>query len=430
MNLLHNVELEQDVLGAIIANNEIMDLNKLEPKHFYSTSTKEVFKVMLKLKKQNKEIDYINLKYELKDSNNYNSLSKMVELSEGKFKQDLFTSNQKEIIRLYEKRITKEVLLKALEDLGESQDVTDILSNIQKISEENIKTDIEVVPISDAVEETVSEIEEAFKRGELYSGMESGYTKLDNKLSGFNKKDFTVIAARPSKGKTAFALELALRLSVKNKVLFFSLEMPREKLVKRLISSRSLIPLEFLKNGRFKEDRFEKIILSADDISKRNLKIVDQKDTTVEDIKRVCVEEKNKNGLDIVIIDYLTLCSTREKKPNLREEVNYISKQLRLLTDLDIAVISLAQLNRAVEGRTSNIPMLSDLKESGNIEQDANNVLLLSEQEDTDIQFVSKKDEEFQAEILNLTIAKNRDGQNNVLIKYKYYKRTQLIEEL
>ena len=432
MNFLYDIEKERAIIGAILFENKLIDLINITPEHFYNTNNQKALKGILNLHNQGKKRIYCdNLVEEVRGE--YKEYHYLEMTENGIEKKVNFLHNQERIIELYQRRITKHKLLQGVEDLSNGKDANIVLSEIEKSMDTTIKSNIEVKPIFSGLEKAINQIEVAYKKGGKITGMVTGYKKLDMLLNGITKKTFTVIGARPSKGKTAFALELAMRLGINNKVLFFSLEMPEELLCRRMISNQSKIPLDNLQKGCLTTESFETMLKATNVIESRNIEIVDNPATTIEDIKTISTIKKKRGGLDVIIVDYLTCCSSNQKFATIREEVNHISKQLRILSGkLDVVVICLAQLNRSIESRTSQVPFMSDLKESGNIEQDANIILFLSEPEKEEIEnnMISEQDKKFKAEILNLTIAKNRDGQKDVKIQYKYYKRTQIIEEI
>ena len=416
-----NKEYELNLIGAILFDNSVLELLKVESKHLYFKDTRIALESILALKKNDEVIDYANLYEKIKDDTKF-TLSELIGITEnGEMLLSAIDGIQKNIIKAYEKRLTKELLQNGLENLGK-EDAEKILSDIQKKLESNIKTDIKIYNISDCVEDALVITENAYKKGGEITGMKTGYKVLDSILNGIERKKYIIVGARPSVGKTAFSLELANRLGINNKVLFFSLEMGREELGQRLLANQSGFSLSNIKKGNLKAESFCELSNASNKLYKRNIKIVDDEGTTIEDIRRISTIEKNKNGLDIVIVDYLTLCDSCLKFNTDREKFNYISNELRKLSKkLDVAVICLAQLNRAVESRANKTPLMSDLKETGNIEQDANIILFLSEPEE--------EEQEFKENFVNVLIAKNRSGQKDKIINFRFYKQIQALEE-
>ena len=264
------------------------------------------------------------------------------------------------------------------------------------------------VPIKQVVLNALDKIEKASKSKGTVTGIPTGFIDLDYKLSGFQPSDFILIAARPSMGKTAFVLNIAQYMAFKkNKaVAIFSLEMSKEQLVNRLFSLESQVDAQSLRTGNMKDSDWEKLIEGAGIIGQSKLIIDDTPGISISELRSKCRKYKLEHGLDIIIIDYLQLMtgSVGRSSESRQQEVSDISRQLKgLARELNVPVVSLSQLSRAVESRPDKRPMLSDLRESGAIEQDADVVMFIYRDE------YYNKDSEFkkQAEII---IAKQRNG--------------------
>ena len=270
------------------------------------------------------------------------------------------------------------------------------------------RTTGEYVPIKQVVLNALDRIEKASKSKGTVTGIPTGFIDLDYKLSGFQPSDFILIAARPSMGKTAFVLNIAQYMAFKkNKaVAIFSLEMSKEQLVNRLFSLESQVDAQSLRTGNMKDSDWEKLIEGAGVIGQSKLIIDDTPGISISELRSKCRKYKLEHGLDIIIIDYLQLMtgSVGKSSESRQQEVPDISRQLKgLARELNVPVVSLSQLSRAVESRPDKRPMLSDLRESGAIEQDADVVMFIYRDE------YYNKDSEFkkQAEII---IAKQRNG--------------------
>lgn len=270
------------------------------------------------------------------------------------------------------------------------------------------RTTGEYVPIKQVVLNALDKIEKASKSKGTVTGIPTGFIDLDYKLSGFQPSDFILIAARPSMGKTAFVLNIAQYMAFKkNKaVAIFSLEMSKEQLVNRLFSLESQVDAQSLRTGNMKDSDWEKLIEGAGVIGQSKLIIDDTPGISISELRSKCRKYKLEHGLDIIIIDYLQLMtgSVGKSSESRQQEVSDISRQLKgLARELNVPVVSLSQLSRAVENRPDKRPMLSDLRESGAIEQDADVVMFIYRDE------YYNKDSEFkkQAEII---IAKQRNG--------------------
>ena len=270
------------------------------------------------------------------------------------------------------------------------------------------RTTGDYVPIKQVVLNALDKIEKASKSKGTVTGIPTVFIDLDYKLSGFQPSDFILIAARPSMGKTAFVLNIAQYMAFKkNKaVAIFSLEMSKEQLVNRLFSLESQVDAQSLRTGNMKDSDWEKLIEGAGIIGQSKLIIDDTPGISISELRSKCRKYKLEHGLDIIIIDYLQLMtgSVGRSSESRQQEVSDISRQLKgLARELNVPVVSLSQLSRAVESRPDKRPMLSDLRESGAIEQDADVVMFIYRDE------YYNKDSEFkkQAEII---IAKQRNG--------------------
>ena len=255
---------------------------------------------------------------------------------------------------------------------------------------------------------TLDAIEEAASSAGRVTGIATGFTDLDYKLSGLHPSELIIVAARPAMGKTAFVLNIAQRAAVRDHVptAIFSLEMSKEQLVNRLFSLESQVDAQSLRTGNMKDSDWEKLIEGAGIIGQSKLIIDDTPGISISELRSKCRKYKLEHGLDIIIIDYLQLMtgSVGRSSESRQQEVSDISRQLKgLARELNVPVVSLSQLSRAVESRPDKRPMLSDLRESGAIEQDADVVMFIYRDE------YYNKDSEFkkQAEII---IAKQRNG--------------------
>ena len=239
------------------------------------------------------------------------------------------------------------------------------------------------------------------------TGVTSGFIDLDAKTSGFQKSDLIIIAARPAMGKTAFALNIAQQAAIKGnaKVLVFSMEMSKEQLGQRLLSMESRIEMQKLKTGDLERKDWDQISIAMDNLSKANIFIDDTPGITVMEIKNKCRRLKAEKGLDMVIVDYLQLMSIEGKTDNRQQEITALSRYLKLLArEMDCPVLVLSQLSRAPEQRTDHRPVLSDLRESGAIEQDADIVIFLYRDE-----YYNPEDTE-KPGVCEVIISKQRSG--------------------
>jgi replicative DNA helicase len=264
------------------------------------------------------------------------------------------------------------------------------------------------VPIRQVALNVLENIEKASKTKETVTGVPTGFIDLDYKTSGFQPSDFILIAARPSMGKTAFVLNIAQYMAFKKDkaVAIFSLEMSREQLMNRLLSMESKVDSQHLRTGNLKDDEWSKLIESAGMIGESRLMIDDTPGISIGEMRSKCRKYKLEHGLDIIIIDYLQLMSGSGKSSSesRQQEISDISRSLKALArELNVPVVALSQLSRAVEQRTDHRPMLSDLRESGAIEQDADVVMFIYRDD------YYNKDSENKG-IAEIIIAKQRNG--------------------
>ena len=264
------------------------------------------------------------------------------------------------------------------------------------------------MPIRQVVINTLENIERASKTKGNVTGIPTGFTDLDYKTSGLQNSDFILIAARPSMGKTAFVLNIAQYMAFKKDkaVAIFSLEMSREQLMNRLLSMESKVDSQHLRTGNLKDDEWSKLIESAGMIGESRLMIDDTPGISIGEMRSKCRKYKLEHGLDIIIIDYLQLMSGSGKSSSesRQQEISDISRSLKALArELNVPVVALSQLSRAVEQRTDHRPMLSDLRESGAIEQDADVVMFIYRDD------YYNKDSENKG-IAEIIIAKQRNG--------------------
>ena len=266
----------------------------------------------------------------------------------------------------------------------------------------------EYVPIKQVVLNALERIEKASKNKGVVTGIPTGFIDLDYKLSGLQPSDLVLVAAKPSKGKTAFVLNIAQHVAFKKEkgVAVFSLEMSKEQLVNRLFALESQVDSQMLRTGNLKDSDWEKLIEGAGIIGRSNLIIDDTPSISVSELRSKCRKYKLEHNIELVIIDYLQLMmgSAGKRQESRQQEISEISRSLKALArELNVPVVALSQLSRAVESRPDKRPMLSDLRESGAIEQDADVVMFIYRDE----YYNKDSDKKRQAEII---IAKQRNG--------------------
>jgi replicative DNA helicase len=297
------------------------------------------------------------------------------------------TANAQEYAKIVAEKASIRRLISTADDIvtkgyEENMDANQIMdyaeSGIFEISQQRQKG--QYSHIKDVLLKNIEIIDKASQMDGGLTGITTGFKYLDEKTSGLQKSDLIILAARPAMGKTAFALTLALNAAVKGKasVMVFSLEMAKEQLTQRLLSMESKVDMQTLKTGKLERRDWDDLSIALDVLSKTNIHIDDTAGINIMEMKSKCRRLKAEEGLDLVIIDYLQLMTPEGKADSRTQEVSVISRNLKLLArELDCPVIVLSQLSRAPEQRTDHRPMLSDLRESGSIEQDADIVIFL-----------------------------------------------------
>jgi replicative DNA helicase len=269
----------------------------------------------------------------------------------------------------------------------------------------------------------MNKLQERYEKGGDIQGIKTQFVMLDQTLNGLHSNELMILAARPSMGKSAFASNLCTNVALRSqkKVCLFSLEMSKEQLLDRMMSNLAKVEMEHIKTGKLDDKEWEKIAVSSQLVNNGNLKIYDGIHS-LNGIKAECKRQKLKEGLDVVAIDYLQLITTSGKFQSREQEVSYVSRQLKLMSkDLKCTVIALAQLSRAPEQRADHRPMLSDLRESGGIEQDADVVIFLYRDEYYNPETENKG-------IIETIIAKQRNGELGT-IKMGWWPQYQLVAD-
>lgn len=406
-----NIEAEKALLGSLINNKDnIYEVDGLiSAEDFYYDKHKEIYIAIKELENRDIDIDLITL-LDLVNKKNIvkkcGGISYITDLST----EALYTDNVLSYVEIIKDKAIRRNLIKAGRELvtkaHDNFEVDEIVNSVENslYQATNKNSEREVVKISDVINDTLDQIENNYKNGGRITGKTTGYKELDECLSGLQKGDFVVIAARPSMGKTAFALNMGQFSAKESNVAVFSLEMPKIQLTQRLLSSMALVELQNIKNGKLNDKDFGKIATASNELAKRNI-FIDDESNLLSEIKAKCRMLKRKNGLDIVIIDYLQLIEVSEKSYSREQEIAKISRELKKVAkSLDITIIALAQLSRAPEQRADHRPMLSDLRESGSIEQDADVIMFLYRDE-----YYYKESED--KNIAEVIVGKNRNGE-------------------
>ncbi len=413
-------DMEEAVLGAIMLEKEavITILDILKPESFYREAHQKIFKAISDLSIRELPVDLYTVTEELRAHQDLESIggpvylslltSKVVSAANVDYHARIVAQKyiQRELIR-----VSTEIQNRAFDD---SYDVTDLLdfseNELFQIAEGNIKR--EVAPINIVIKDAIREIEEAGKREDAMVGTPSGFTRLDRLTSGWQKSELVIIAARPSMGKTAFALSMARNMAIEHnkKVAIFSLEMSSIQLVNRLIISETDIPGDKIRNGRLTEEEWKQLDSRIKKLVQAPIFIDDTPAISIFELRAKCRRLMAQHKLDIVIVDYLQLMSGPENAGSREQEVSNISRSLKSIAkELNVPILALSQLNRSVEMRGgTKRPLLSDLRESGAIEQDADMVVFIHRQEKFGIP--AFEDGSSTKGIAEIILAKNRNG--------------------
>lgn len=412
----HSTEAEQSVVGAMLMDREAIMTSAeiITGADFYQSAYGMIFDSIVELFNEGKPVDLITLQERLKEKDVPEEIQSL------EFVRDLVTAVPTSAnVKYYAQIVAEKAVLRRLIRLNEDianrcylakEPLEAILDQTEKDVFELVqrRSGGDYVPIKQVVLNTLEKIEKASKNKGTVTGIPTGFIDLDYKTAGLQPSDFILVAARPSMGKTAFVLNIAQHVAFKadKTVAIFSLEMSKEQLVNRLFALESQVDSQALRTGNLKDSDWEKLIESAGIIGKSKLIIDDTPGISISELRSKCRKFKLEQGLDLIIIDYLQLMSGRAggRSESRQQEISDISRSLKAIArELNVPVISLSQLSRAVEQRPDHRPMLSDLRESGAIEQDADVVMFIYR----DDYYNKDTDHPNQAEII---IAKQRNG--------------------
>lgn len=412
-----NVEAEQAVLGSMMISNEIIFdiIEILKSSDFYRKSHSIIFDTMLDLTNENMPVDNITLVQALDKNGKLESVGGIA------FVTALSNTVPTSANAIYYAKIVKELSIRRLlintatniAALGYDgdDDTEELLDKSEKMIfsvAQNRHTSL-FVPIDEIVMSTFNQIERLYETKGKITGLSTGFKDLDKLTAGLQPSDLILVAARPSMGKTAFTLNIAAHVALNEKqpVVFFSLEMSKEQLMSRMICSEGVIDSSRLKVGDLSDDDWDKLIAACDKFTKAPLYIDDTPGITAMEMRAKARRLQKEKGLSLVIVDYLQLMDggkSSRSSENRQQEISDISRSLKLLArELNVPVIALSQLSRSVENRSIKKPMLSDLRESGSLEQDADIVMFLYREDYYD------KDTEKQ-HITEVLVEKHRNG--------------------
>ncbi len=430
--LPHSLDAEQNVLGAVfIDSNTIkMIVDQLDSDDFYSPRHKKIFAAIIDLFKENVDIDYttlisrletkelladaggpdyilglsdttpsiVNLEHYINIIKDRSVVRKMIDVTKEIAEQGFHAKDTNEFIDLAEKRVF---------DVASKRRTSDFIT------------------LKDATQDVITKTEEAKNQKGKLLGLDTGFEEVNNYIFGLQPTELYIIAARPSMGKSAFALNIATnvaKLKHRPYVAFFSLEMGVEQLVGRILSSEANVKSSHLRTGELSPSEWQQISVASNKLSNLNILFDDSGTVKVTDLRQKCRKLAQENKLDLVVIDYLQLLSGSRNQTNRVQEVSEISRVLKeMARELKVPVIALSQLSRSVEQRTDKRPVLADLRESGSIEQDADVIMFLYRQD------YYEQDKDKKTGEVDIIISKNRSGAINtdglkLLFKMQYSK--------
>ena len=390
----HSLEAERALIGGIFYNQELFEEIKdiVTFEDFYKVEHSAIYEAMEKVYSDSKGIDAILIDEEIKKSNLKNK-DEVLEVLSDILDEITSSYNLLEYANLIKEKsmlrrlgnVGAEITKLAYNDIRPAEDIIDVAeSMVLNLSKKILKNSI--IDMRTAGVDEIMRMERVSDNRGKTLGIPTGFIDLDRMTSGLNNSDLIILAARPAMGKTAFALNLALNAGKeKKKVLIFSLEMPAQQLYQRLLSIESGIPQNKLKNVYLEEEEWTKLTVATGNLAETDIYVVDLPYTNVLEIRSYARKMKSQEKLDLIIIDYLQLINGTGRggsEFSRQQEISDISRSLKgLARELDVPVIALSQLSRAVESRVDKRPMLSDLRESGAIEQDADIVAFLYREE-------------------------------------------------
>ena len=411
----HDIDAEQAVLGSMLTDKEAVNaaIESLKEDAFYRDDNKIIYQAIVNLYSKSEPIDIITLKDELESMDKFEQVGGFEYLASLPDKVPT-TANVQKYIKIVEEKAILRNLIKTANEIIElgynpTEDVEDIMDGAEKkifdiMQSKNQKG---YSAIKDVLVESFTKLEELYNRKQHITGVPTGFTELDYKTAGLHGSELILVAARPAMGKTAFALNIAANAALRGNapVAIFSLEMSKDQLVNRILCSEAMVDSNKVRTGKLEEDDWVKLAGAIGPLSETEIYIDDTPGITVMEIRTKCRKLKMEKDIGLVVIDYLQLVQGSNKRGGSREqEISEISRSLKILAkEINVPVIALSQLSRAVEQRPDHRPMLSDLRESGAIEQDADIVMFLYRDD-----YYNKESEK--KDIAEVIIAKQRGG--------------------
>lgn len=384
-----DIEAEQAVLGSMLTDKDatIAAIEVLKEDDFYREDNKLIYRAILNLYNRAEPVDIITLKSELTSMGKFDAVGGLEYLADLPEKVPTTANVERYIKIVEEKAILRNLIKTANEIINLGYDPTEEVENIMDSAEKKIfdimqsKNQKGYSPIKDVLVDTFSQLEVLYNQKQHITGVPTGFADLDYKTAGLHGSDLILLAARPAMGKTAFALNIATNAAVRAKVpvAIFSLEMSKEQLVNRVLCGEAMVDSNKVRTGKLDEQDWAKLASALGPLSESEIYIDDTPGISVMEIRAKCRKLKLEKNIGLVVIDYLQLIQGSNKRGGSREqEISEISRSLKILAkEINVPVIALSQLSRAPEQRPDHRPMLSDLRESGAIEQDADIVMFL-----------------------------------------------------
>jgi replicative DNA helicase len=427
----YSIEAEQSVIGSLLIDRDSVFkiVDEIHPEDFYREEHQYIMKAIFKLALSDRPVDIVSVSEELKIMQKLEftgGITYLARLADSVPN----TANASYYAKVVKTKSLMRMLIKAgseISELGfnETLDINDLVDQAEQkiftISQK--KSTSYFVLLRDVLGESFSEIETRFKEKRGIAGLHTGFPSLDKITGGFQNSDLIIIAARPSLGKTSLATNIAEFLAIheKKSVAMFSLEMSRDQLIERMLCSQAKVDLNRLKTGFLREDDWPKLTDAYSELYEAPIFVDDSPDLTLVDIRTKARRLKMEANIDMLIIDYLQLIHSDQRIENRVLEISQITRNLKgLARELSIPVVVLSQLSRAVDRREDKTPILSDLRESGSIEQDADVVMFLNRPDET------------QKERVELIVAKQRNGPTNrfnILFLAEFTKFVEALDE-
>ena len=385
----HDLEAEHAVIGSMLTDKDavISAIDTLSDEDFYREDNRLIYSAIMNLYNRGEPIDIITLKSELSSMGKFEAVGGLEYLAELPEKVPT-TANVDKYIKIVEEKSTLRTLIKTANELitlgyDPTQEVEELMDNAEKkiFGVMQNRAQKSYSSMKDILVDTFTELEELYNRKEHVTGVPTGFIDLDYKTAGLHGSELILVAARPAMGKSAFALNIATNAAVRAKtpVAIFSLEMSKEQMANRILCSEALVDSNKVRTGKVEDDDWTKLAEASGILSEAQIFIDDTPGISIMEIRAKCRKMKLEKDIGLVVIDYLQLVQGSNKRAGSREqEIAEISRSLKILAkEINVPVIALSQLSRAPEQRPDHRPMLSDLRESGSIEQDADIVMFL-----------------------------------------------------